>query len=329
MTARKLKLTVPSELEGERLDIFCARKVEDRTRSYFTKLASSGNILVDGVVAKAATKMKTGMKVEIELTAPPPLEAKPEDIPINIIYEDKRIAIVDKPPGMVVHPAAGNYEGTLVNALLHHFGKESINDIDPVRLGLVHRLDKDTSGLLIIAKDEQALVYLQRELKERNIKRIYYALVWGNLDNKSGTIELPIGRSEKDRKKMTVNPRRGKEAVTEYEVIELYKYFSLLRIKLQTGRTHQIRVHLSHFGHPVVGDSTYGGRSNYLRRFDRKDRMILTPIMSILDRQALHAKELIITHPDDDRIIEFQSELPEDFSKAILFAKTIDEKTYK
>jgi len=327
MTGRKLKLTVPSEIEGERLDIFCARKVEDRTRSYFTKLASSGNITVNGVVSKASTKMKTGMKIEIELTTPPSLDAKPEDIPLNIIYEDKRILVVNKTPGMVVHPATGNYEGTLVNALLHHFGKSSVNNIDPVRLGLVHRLDKDTSGLLIIAKDEKALVYLQNELKERKIERIYYALVWGNLENKRGTIDLPIGRSEKDRKKMAVNPRRGREAITEYEVLKLYRFFSLLRVKLQTGRTHQIRVHLSHFGHPVVGDSTYGGRSTHLRRYDRKDRMTLTPIMSILDRQALHAKELTITHPDDKRIIKFQSELPEDVSKAIEFAQTVDEKT--
>ena len=324
MTASKLKLTVPSELEGERLDIFCARKVEDRTRSYFTKLASSGNILIDGSTAKASTKVKTGMKVEIELTSPPPLQAKPEDIPLNIIYEDNRIAVVNKPPGMVVHPAAGNYEGTLVNALLYHFGKESLNDIDPVRLGLVHRLDKDTSGLLIIAKDEQALVYLQKELAERNIKRIYYALVWGNLDNKKGIINLAIGRSPKDRKKMSVNTRRGKEAVTEYEVLEYYKFFSLLKVKLQTGRTHQIRVHLSHFGHPVVGDSTYGGRSTYLRRFDRKDRTVLTPLMSILDRQALHAKELTITHPDDKREIKFVSELPEDFSDGVNFVKSLE-----
>ena len=317
MTAHILKLSVPADCEGERLDIFCARKVADRTRSYFTKLASSGHISVDGKPSKASLKVKRGMSVEIELVSPPPIEAEPENIPVNIVYEDKRIIVINKAAGMVVHPAAGNYEGTLVNALLHYFGQKKSEAIDPVRLGLVHRLDKDTSGLLIVAKDEQALAYLQKHLKERNIKRAYRALTWGNIDPDKGTIDLPIGRSEKDRKKMRVNPRHGRDAVTHYEIIERFKGCDLLSVRLETGRTHQIRVHLSYYGHPVVGDPAYNGRSKYLKRLGKNEITRLSPLLGILQRQALHAAELTLPHPDDGREISLNCELPDDFAGAI------------
>ena len=318
----KIKLTVPEDLAGERLDIFCARKVLDRTRSYFTKLASSGHITVDGNPAKPALKVKAGMKVEIEVVASPPIEAEPEDIPLDIIYEDERIIIIDKPPDMVVHPAAGNYEGTLVNAILFHLGDRAKNEFDMTRLGLVHRLDKDTSGLLVVAKDEQALAFLQKHLKDRNIGRQYKALIWGNIEPQSGKIDLPIGRSEKDRKIMTVNPRNGRSAVTHYEVIERMKFGDLLEIKLETGRTHQIRVHLSHFGHPVIGDPTYGGRSKYLKRFNGKELTRVSPLMGILQRQALHAFRLTLPHPDDNRIMIFESDLPDDFMEALDYLRS-------
>jgi 23S rRNA pseudouridine1911/1915/1917 synthase len=313
----KLKLTVPDDLSGERLDIFCARKVLDRTRSYFTKLASAGHIIADGKTAKASLRVKAGMKIEIEIVPSPPLEAQPEDIPLNIVYEDNRILIVDKPPNMVVHPAAGNYEGTLVNAVLFHLGETIRDEFDMTRLGLVHRLDKDTSGLLVIAKDEQALAYLQKNLKDRNISRQYKALIWGNLEPKSGKIDLPIGRSEKDRKIMTVNPRHGRDAVTHYEVTESMGLGDLLEIKLETGRTHQIRVHLAHFGHPVIGDSTYGGRSKYLKRFNGKELSNASVLMGLLERQALHAFRLALPHPDDNRTMTFESDLPDDFKAAL------------
>lgn len=318
-----LKLSVPADLDGERLDIFCARKVSDRTRSYFTKLAASGHITIDGQSAKASHKVKKGMTVEIELVSPPPLEAAPEDIPLEIIYEDRRILVVNKAAGMVAHPAAGNYEGTLVNALLHHFGRQDTGDLDPVRLGLVHRLDKDTSGLLVVAKDEQALVFLQRHLKDRNIKRTYKALIWGNIDPSKGTIDLPIGRSEKDRKKMQVNARQNREAVTHYEVQERFDGCDLVSVRLETGRTHQIRVHLSYFGHPVVGDPTYGGRSKYFRRFGKKEVSRYSPLLSILERQALHACELTLPHPDDGRKMRFESEIPEDIAAALKFLRNL------
>lgn len=318
----KLKLTVPEELSGERLDIFCARKVIDRTRSYFTKIAAAGHITVDDKIAKASLKVKAGMKIEIEIVPSPPLEAQPENIPLNIVYEDTRMLIVNKPPDMVVHPAAGNYEGTLVNAVLYHLGEAVKNEFDMTRLGLVHRLDKDTSGLLVIAKDEQALAYLQKNLKDRNISRYYKALVWENIEPKSGKIDLPIGRSERDRKIMTVNPRHGRVAVTHYEVIESFGLGDFLEIKLETGRTHQIRVHLSHFGHPVIGDPTYGGRSKYLKRLNGKELSKASVLMGILDRQALHAFRLALPHPDDGRILTFESELPDDFKAALEYMRS-------
>ncbi|UCE64985.1 MAG: RluA family pseudouridine synthase [Candidatus Zixiibacteriota bacterium] len=323
MTAHILKLSVPADSEGERLDIFCARKVADRTRSYFTKLASSGHISVDGKQSKASLKVKRGMSVEIELISPPPIEAEPENIPINVVYEDKRIVVINKAAGMVVHPAAGNYEGTLVNALLHYFGDNKSEDIDPVRLGLVHRLDKDTSGLLVVAKDEQALAYLQKHLKERNIKRVYRVLTWGNIDPDKGTIDLPIGRSEKDRKIMRVNPRHGRDALTHYEVIERFKGCDLVSVRLETGRTHQIRVHLSYYGHPVVGDPAYNGRSKYLKRLGKNEITKLSPLLGILQRQALHASELTLPHPDDGREISFTCDLPDDIAGAISFLRNI------
>lgn len=303
-------------MAGERLDIFCARKVADRTRSYFTKLASAGHVLVDGYVAKPSLKMKQGMKVEIEIVPPPSMEAAPENITLSIIYEDDRILVIDKPAGMVVHPAPGNYEGTLVNAVLYHLGGREPG-LDKSRLGLVHRLDKDTSGLLVVAKDEQALTFLQMNMKERKINRHYKAIAWGNIEPPEGTIDLPIGRSERDRKIMTVNPRRGRDAVTHYSLIERFRFADLLSLGLGTGRTHQIRVHLSYYGHPVVGDPTYGGRSKYLRRFGRKELAVAAGVLAVIDRQALHAWRLELPHPDDGRLMRFESELPADFMAAL------------
>jgi 23S rRNA pseudouridine1911/1915/1917 synthase len=276
---------------------------------------------VDGKTASPSIKVKKGMLVEIELTAPPPIEAKPEDIPLNIIYEDDRVAVVNKPAGMVVHPAAGNYEGTLVNALVHHFGETVGKQHDSIRPGLVHRLDKDTSGLLVIAKDEIGLAFLQRELKERRIKRHYKAICWGNLEEKRGTIDLPIGRSDRDRKKMVVYPRIGREAITHYEVLERLGLADLVLVRLETGRTHQIRIHLSYYGHPLAGDPTYGGRSNYIKRLHGADRQAATHLLGILSRQALHAFRLEFPHPDNGKMKCFESVLPEDISEALEYLR--------
>jgi 23S rRNA pseudouridine1911/1915/1917 synthase len=317
-----LKLGVPEDLEGLRLDIFCARKISDRTRSYFTRLASAGHISVDGRQVKPSFNVKRGMQVLIELVEPPPIEAAAEAIPLDVVLEDDRVVVINKPAGMVVHPAAGNYEGTLVNALLHHFGKSIGGQPDKIRPGLVHRLDKDTSGLLAVAKDQTALAFLQRELKERRIKRQYTAICWGQLAPPRGTVDLPIGRSERDRKKMTVNPRVGREAITHYEVLENFDIAALVSLRLQTGRTHQIRVHLSYLGHPLVGDPTYGGRSKYIRRLDGKDRRTATELLGILGRQALHASKLEFPHPADGRPARFESDLPPDMLRALDYLRS-------
>jgi 23S rRNA pseudouridine1911/1915/1917 synthase len=317
----KLILTVPDDQAGERLDIFCARKVVDRTRSYFTRLAAAGHIMVDGKSAKPSFRVKRGMKVEVHIVAPPPIEAQPENIPLDLAYEDKRILVVNKQPGMVVHPAAGNYEGTLVNAILFHLGGKTKLEMDASRLGLVHRLDKDTSGLLVVAKDERALTFLQTAMKERAIKRLYKAIVWGNMELDRGTIDLPVGRSERDRKVMTVNPKHGRPAVTHYDVLERFGLADFVLLQLETGRTHQIRVHLSHYGHPVIGDPAYGGRSRYLKHLDRKQLSFAAGLLGILSRQALHAYKLEIPHPDNGRILKFESSLPDDMDRALQYLR--------
>jgi 23S rRNA pseudouridine1911/1915/1917 synthase len=217
---------------------------------------------------------------------------------------------------------AGNYKGRWSRPASSFSGGKT-GGHDPVRLGLVHRLDKDTSGLLAVAKDERALAFLQKNLKDRRIRRTYKALTWGNIDPAGGTIDLPIGRSEKDRKKMQVNARQNREAITHYELIERFKGCDLLSVRLETGRTHQIRVHLSYYGHPVVGDPAYGGRSRYYRRFDKKETARFSPLMSILGRQALHACELSLPHPDDEHEIRFQAEIPADINAALEFLRQL------
>jgi 23S rRNA pseudouridine1911/1915/1917 synthase len=311
-----LKLTVPESESGIRLDIFCAHKVESHTRSHFTKLAAAGHITKNDIALKASYKVRTGDRIVIEMAAPPPLEAEPENLPLNIIYEDDYLLVVNKESGVVCHPAAGNYSGTLINSLLYHFS--NLKDFsDKLRPGLVHRLDKDTSGLLLVAKDEQTLAMLQGMMKSRLITREYAALVWGKLAQAEGTIDLPMGRSPGDRKIMKVYGAKPREAVTHYRVVKSYTIAELLRVKLETGRTHQIRVHLSHFGHPVVGDPTYGGRSKMLTRLTGPKKQLGLSLLQALTSQALHARSLSFEHPHSHELMEFTSELPDDFQKAI------------
>jgi 23S rRNA pseudouridine1911/1915/1917 synthase len=311
-----LKLTVPESEAGNRLDIFCAHKVDGYTRSHFTKLAAAGNIRKDSSILKASYKVKSGDRIIIEMSPPPPLEAEPEDIPLDILYEDDYLLVVNKPSGMVSHPAAGNYTGTLINALLYHFS-DLKNLSEKVRPGLVHRLDKDTSGLLIIAKDENTLAMLQDMMKKREINREYVALVWGKMAASEGTIDLPMGRSPGDRKVMKVYGSKPREAVTHYNVEKSYAIAELLKIRLQTGRTHQIRVHLSHYGHPVVGDPTYGGRSKAITRLTGHKKKLGLSLLRVLSSQALHAQNLKFTHPATHKTMEFTSDLPDDFQKAV------------
>jgi 23S rRNA pseudouridine1911/1915/1917 synthase len=316
MTEPILKLTVPVDEAELRLDVFCAHKIEGFSRSFFTKLASSDNITINGKPAKASHKVKPGEQVVIKMASPPPIEAAPEDIPLNIVFEDGHLLVIDKPAGMVCHPAAGNYTGTMINALLHHF--EGLKDFsDKLRPGLVHRLDKDTSGLLVVAKTEPALAKLQTALKNREIERIYTAVVWGKMPSAKGEIDLPLGRAREDRKKMKVFGQGQRDALTYYEVQKKYGLGELLRIKLGTGRTHQIRVHLSYFGNPVMGDPTYGGRAKAVQKLTGKNRQLGMRILGRISRQALHATQLSFEHPVTCERLSFECPLPDDIRAII------------
>lgn len=319
-----LKLTVPEIERGTRLDIFCSHRVEGYSRSHFTKLATSGHITIDGKAAKASHKVKPGQVIELELVSPPPIEALPENIPLNIIYEDDYLLVLNKPADMVCHPAAGNYTGTLVNGLLYYFSR--LREFsDKIRPGLVHRLDKDTSGLLVVAKDEKTLRELQLSLKNRLIKRQYIALVWGRMPQPEGIIDLPMGRSESDRKKMKVFGAKSREATTNYEVLKSYSIAELVRLRLQTGRTHQIRVHLSYFGNPVVGDPTYGGRSKAVMKLSGPKRRLGLSLLRTINRQALHAWNLGFDHPATGEKINLTCEPPEDFQKTVELLEGFEE----
>jgi len=312
---------VPEKESGVRLDVFCTHKIEGYTRSFFTKLAAAGFITLADLPLKASYKVKPGDQIKVEITPPPPIEAIPEEIPLEIEYEDEWLMVVNKPSDMVCHPAAGNYTGTLINGLLFYF-KELQEFSDKLRPGLVHRLDKDTSGLLIISKNEQTLALLQKMMTKREIKRHYKALVWGKLGQTSGVIDLPLGRSPSERKKMSVYGTKNREAVTHYQVIREFDFAELLEVRLQTGRTHQIRVHLSYYGHPIIGDYTYGGRSRMIKQMKRIQQDINLSLLRILDSQALHAYRLEFTHPHTNKSIRIESDLPDNFQQAIKILET-------
>ncbi len=288
------------EDDNERLDAYLAKELDEISRSYVQKLIKENLVYVNDKHTKASYLVKEGDYIKVNLPQPKKLEVISEDIPIDIVYEDKDIVIINKPQNMVVHPAPGNYTGTLVNGLLFHIDSlSSINGI--IRPGIVHRLDKDTSGLLIIAKNDKAHRILSESLKERNIKRVYIALVHGILSNDEGTINAPIGRHGTDRKKMTVTQKNSKEAITHFKVLERYNNYSLVEVNLETGRTHQIRVHMAYINHPVVGDPVYSKGKNEFG----------------LDKQMLHAYKLGFFHPSTGENMEFEIDLP-DYFKNIL-----------
>lgn len=289
---------IGTELEGSRLDN-AVSQLAGVTRSAAQKLISDGMVEIGGKVCGKSRKVKVGEVVYVTLPKPRPMEAKPQDIPIDIVFEDDDVIIVNKPRGMVVHPAAGNFEGTLVNALLSHCG-ESLSGINGVmRPGIVHRIDKDTSGLLLVAKNDRAHVSLAAQIKAHSVKRIYEAVVRGVLKEDSGIIDAPIGRHPVHRKKMAVTSNHSRNAVTHFEVIKRYEQYTHIKLRLETGRTHQIRVHMSHIGHPVAGDPVYGGTLNRAE--------------TALSGQCLHARLIGFVHPSTGRYMEFESELPDYF----------------
>jgi len=286
---------------GERLDVFLSGQIEDITRSRIQKLISEGSITVNGLSAKANTKLKSGDRVEVEIPEPKETEIVAEEIPLDIVYEDEHMLVVNKAQGMVVHPAAGNYSGTLVNALMAYCGDTLSGINGEIRPGILHRIDKDTSGLLLVAKNDTAHTGLSQQIKEHSLTREYIALVYGNIKTDSGTIDAPIGRDEKDRKKMTITEKNSKNAVTHFFVEERFDKYTLVRCRLETGRTHQIRVHMSKNGHPIVGDPVYGRKKEEFK----------------LNGQLLHAFKVGYIHPVSGEYMEFTRELPEYFSEVL------------
>lgn len=339
-------IDVPSGYrEGARLDVYLTRAILNASRSKVQRGIRDGRVTVNGrVINRVSYSVQPGDRIVCRLLRPPPIVAVPQPIPLDIVYEDSWLIVVNKPAGMVVHPAYGNRDGTLVNALLHHVGSGAlaVDDVvddddeeddhtglslvnarpsragDPsIRPGIVHRLDKDTSGLLVVAKDNATHAHLASQFSDRTIDREYLGIVWGVPDPASGRIEAPVGRDRRDRKRMAVVVRGGKAAATHFVVERSFGDAALVRFRLETGRTHQIRVHAAHMGHPVLGDETYGGRDLKRWALSRSRRAFYQNVLRILTRQALHAYSLGFVHPETGEKCHFSSDLPEDMSVAV------------
>ncbi|EGL36415.1 RluA family pseudouridine synthase [Oribacterium sp. oral taxon 108] len=287
---------------GKRLDSFLAEKNTAKyTRSFIGKMIEENLVLYNGKPSKASTKIKTGDRIELFEKEPEPLAVKGEEIPLEIVYEDDDLMVINKPRGMVVHPAPGHTSGTLVNAVLSHAG-ESLSSINGVlRPGIVHRIDKDTSGLILVCKNDFSHKALAKQLEEHSITRRYHAICSGRLKEEQGTVSAPIGRDEKNRKQQAINYKHGKEAITHYRLLENLQNASLLECRLETGRTHQIRVHMKSIGHPLLGDPLYGPKKN----------------LYAIKGQALHAMVLGFVHPRSEEYMEFSADYPEDFQKLL------------
>ncbi len=312
---RQLHFTIPPGKTKERIDKYLACHIQKATRSKVHQGIKAGFVTVNGKPVKPSYLVTPGDEIHVVIPKPPPSEARPEKIPLSILYEDEYLLVINKPAGMVVHPAYGNYTGTLVNALLYYSKKLSTaNTVE--RPGIVHRLDKDTSGLLVVAKDDATHAGLAKQFARKTVEREYWAVVWGLFKQKRGMVEASLGRSKSDRKKVTV-VTGGKSAVTEYEVMEEFDSLALVRLKLKTGRTHQIRVHLAHIHHPVFGDPTYGGRNASWAGSDRHRQAHMRNLLELIPRQALHAKTLGFIHPSTGTFLQFDSELPEDMQRLL------------
>ncbi|MFQ3598164.1 MAG: RluA family pseudouridine synthase [Chloroherpetonaceae bacterium] len=315
-----IRLVVPNVRERERIDKFLSRQVENATRTKVQQAIDEGRVLVNGNPVKANYKVAPSDEIEVTLTRPPAPEMKPEAIPLDIVYEDETLLVVNKSAGMVVHPAFGNWTGTLANAVLHHTRQRLSNaHNDEFRPGIVHRLDKDTSGLMVVAKENDAHFALAKQFAQRTTEKKYLALVWGVPKSKSGTIQTNIGRSKKNRKVMAVyelESEDGKIAVTDYVVKEDFQYFSLLELALHTGRTHQIRVHLQHIGNPIVSDETYGGKTLRALGFSHSEAFVEN-LFEVIPRQALHATFLSFVHPKTKAKVAFEAPMPSDMQQAI------------
>ncbi|MBM2837764.1 MAG: rluD [Deltaproteobacteria bacterium] len=304
----KTQYTVAPEDVGQRLDLFLTLKHPSLTRSQIQRLIEEGLVTVNYKLAKASHKIREGDDIEISIPEPDAIEALPEPIHLEILYEDSEVVVINKPAKLVVHPAAGNYTGTLVNALLYHC-KDLSGIGGKLRPGIVHRLDKDTTGVLIAAKSDKAHQSLSAQFKKHSVKRKYIALVHGVIKGDKGKIEAEIGRHMSQRNMMSVKTKRGKTAVTHFKVLSRFDQFTLLELTLETGRTHQIRVHLTSINHPVVGDQVYGGKERISGVKEPKIRRVIKK----LGRQALHATILGFIHPETNKYMEFTAPIPEDF----------------
>ncbi|MGQ9678384.1 MAG: RluA family pseudouridine synthase [bacterium] len=309
-------------LEGKRLDLYLVLSGIGISRNKAQNLIASGKALVNGKRVKPSYRIRPGDEISVEFENEPEITIEPVPMDLNIVYEDPEVIVIDKPAGLVVHPARGNWTNTLVNGLLYHCQTLPPRFDSPLRPGVVHRLDKDTTGLLVLAKTDEALSSLGNQIEQRTVVREYLAFAWGDFERSSGTIDAPIGRHTIDRLRMAVTPFAARNALTNYEILRRYSVCTYLRLRLKTGRTHQIRVHLQHIGHPVVGDPEYGGRSpNVLNQ--KEHLQVFKEILTIVHRQALHATRLGFVHPRTKKYLEFTSPLPPDLERLFLFLEEL------
>lgn len=317
---KKMTLEVARTQKPMRIDVYLAQQIENATRNKVQEAIADHRVLVNGKTVKANYKIKSLDTIEMTFLRPPAPELAPEDIPLDILYEDRDLMVINKTPGMVVHPAFGNWTGTLANAILHHIGKDAEElDTSDLRPGIVHRLDKNTSGLIIVAKNSTALHKLAKQFANRQVEKKYQAVVWGVPDPPEGKIATNIGRSIRDRKVMTCYEYEGKDgkaAITEYRVQKNLQYFSLVELILHTGRTHQIRVHLKHINTPVLGDETYGGATTRVLPFSKSESFVKN-LLEIIPRQALHAESLTFFQPTTRERISLTAPLPSDMQAAL------------
>lgn len=318
-----LRVVVDKGQSLVRIDKFLMHRLENASRNRIQNAIDAGSVLVNDKPIKSSYKVKPLDIISVVLPHPPrDTEVYPENIPLNIIYEDDDVIMVNKSAGMVVHPGYNNYTGTLVNALVYHLNENAKNlpqlPGNEGRPGLVHRIDKDTSGLLLISKNERSLTYLAKQFYDHTIRRRYVALVWGDLEGE-GTVTGYIGRSLKDRRVMTIyaDENQGKWSVTHFKVLERFNYVTLIECRLETGRTHQIRAHMKHIGHPLFNDATYGGDKIIKGTVFNKYRQFVENCFELLPRQALHAQSLGFTHPTTKKEVYFETELPDDFNAAV------------
>lgn len=336
----------PAGIEPVRLDVYLALIIKGATRTKVQLAIDAGNITVNGKKSKASYKVQPHDHIICRVMKRPPIELLPENIPLDIVYEDADVLVVNKPAGMVVHPAHGNRYGTLVNAVLYHLGQRNavliadeedmedaefeegaLFDSDAIRPGIVHRLDKDTSGILVIGKNPEASEKLSRQFADRTSKRTYHAIVWGIVKENEGTIDTEIGRSTRDRKLFAVVPKGGKHAITDYKTLARYDFLSLVQLNLRTGRTHQIRVHCAHMKHPLLGDTAYGGGSLAYGGIRAQHRSTAHRVLELMPRQALHATSLGFRHPRTGEWMEFTSDFPADFQTVLSITKELHEKS--